>query len=60
MARSVDQVQYVFLSLIDVFHLDGVALDRDSLFPFELHVVQYLCLQFPFRERFCRFEQTVG
>ena len=44
MARSVDQVEDIFLSLVDVLHLDRVALDGDSLFPLKIHVVEHLSL----------------
>ena len=60
MSRSIDQVQHVLLALVDIFHLDRVALDRDSLFALEVHIVQHLSLQFALRKRLGRFEQAIG
>jgi len=60
MPRSIDQVQHVLLALVDIFHLDRVALDRDSLFALEVHIVQHLSLQFALRKRLGRFEQAIG
>ena len=42
MSRSVNKVQDVFLSLILVLHLDGMALDGDAAFLLQIHVVKHL------------------
>jgi len=44
MARGVDQVVGVGLSLMVVLHFDGVALDGDATLALEVHVVQQLGL----------------
>ena len=59
-SRGVDQVERVPLSVAGrVLHLDGVALDGDSLFAFEVHVVEHLRLHFALVERVGLFQQTV-
>ena len=61
MARSVDQVEYVFFAVAgQVFHLDRMALDGDAFFALQVHVVQDLGLHFPLVERIGLFQQTVG
>ena len=59
-SRGVDQVERVPLSVAGrVLHLDGVALDGDSLFAFEVHVVEHLRLHFALVERVGLLQQTV-
>ena len=60
MAGRVDEVEDVFLAAALVLHLDGVALYRDALFAFQLHVIEYLRLQVALRYGVGRFEQPVG
>ena len=60
MTGGVDQVENVLLSLIGVLHLNSVALDGDSSFPFQVHVIQELILFFSFRNRAGEVQQTVG
>ena len=57
-SRSVNQVQDIFLTLVHILHLDGVALNRDAALALQVHVVQHL----PFRHLngLCIFQQTVG
>ena len=43
-SRSVNQVQYVFLSLVSVFHLDSVTLNRNTTFTLQVHIVEHLSL----------------
>ena len=57
---GVDQVEDILLSAALVFHLDGVALDRDALFAFQFHVVEYLRLQFALGYGVGRFQEAVG
>ena len=45
MSRGVNQVKDVLLSLISVFHLDGVALDGDASFTLQVHIVKHLSLR---------------
>ena len=44
MSRSIDQIQNVFLPFKMIIHLNGMALDRDPTLPFEVHIIEYLCL----------------
>ena len=60
MPRSVDQVKDIFLTFINIFHLDGVALDGDSFLPLQIHVVQHLRLHIPGRQSLCQFDKPVG
>ena len=61
-ARSIDQIQRVrFPVLRVVFHLDGVQLDRNAAFLFELHVVEDLVgLHLTRRNRSRSFQEPVG
>ena len=44
-SRSIDEVEDVSLSILClVLHLDGVALDGDTTFPLQVHVVKHLSL----------------
>ena len=47
MAGGIDQVERILLALIQILHLDGVALDRDALFLLQIHVVEDLVLHVP-------------
>ena len=59
--RGVDQVERVSLSVAGrVLHLDGVALDGDALFAFEVHVIEHLRLHFALVQRVGLFQQPVG
>ena len=61
MPRRVDQIENIMFAVTGrIFHLDGVALDGDSLFAFEIHVVQNLSLHLPLVQRVGLFQQTVG
>jgi len=44
MPRRVNQVEQERLTLVHVFHLDGMTLDGDSPFLFQIHVVKHLVL----------------
>ena len=44
MSRSVNKVQNVFLALVLILHLDGVALDCDAALLLQVHVVKHLTL----------------
>jgi len=59
--RGVDQVERVSLSVAGrVLHLDGMALDGDALFAFEVHVIEHLRLHFALVQRVGLFQQPVG
>ena len=44
MPRSVYQIKNVFLTLIGIFHLDSMTLDRDATLPLKIHIVEHLTL----------------
>ena len=58
MSRSVDQVEDVFLSLMLIFHLYGMALDGDSPLPLQIHVVEHL--SFGDLDGVGMFQESVG
>src|SRR6185437_6106044 len=58
-SRRVDQVQDIFLTPMCIIDLDCVTLDGNALLPLEVHIVQYLRLHVPCRDRVGHFEQTV-
>ncbi len=41
-SRSVNQVKDILLTLIGIFHLDSMALDRDSPFFLQVHIIKHL------------------
>ena len=59
MARGVDEVEPVRLALVLVHHLDRVALDRDALLLFQVHVVQDLVFHIARTERPGELQQAV-
>ena len=60
MSRGVDQVERILLPVAGgVFHLYRVALDRNALFAFEIHVVEHLRLHFALIQGVGFFEQAV-
>jgi len=57
----IDQVQDKLLSVgMAVVDLDGVALDRDTFFPFKIHIVQYLVHHFPVADSVRALQQPVS
>ena len=58
-ARSVDEVEIVSLSLVLILHPDGVALYRDALFLFQVHIVKYLVFHFPCPQSACKLYKSV-
>ena len=57
-SRCVDEVQDIFLALVCIFHLDGVALDGDSTFLLQVHVIQHLA--FGDTYGLGKFQEAVG
>ena len=61
MSRGIDQIERIGLAVgMVVFHLDSVALDGDTLFAFEVHIIEHLSLHFALIERVGIFEQAVS
>ena len=58
-ARSVDEVEDVFLTFIIVHHLYRVALDGDAFLPLQIHGIQHLILHLPLRKGVGALQQTV-
>ena len=52
MSRSIDEVQYIgrfavqflFFAIVELIHLNGVALDGDAALLFKVHVIEHLPL----------------
>ena len=60
-SRGVNQIECIGLTIVVmVLHLDSVALDCDTFFAFEVHIVEHLRLHFALIKRVGVFEQTVG
>ena len=57
-ARSVDKVEDILLSIAHILHLNGVTLDGDTALALQVHVIEHL----PFRHLngVGTFQQTVG
>ena len=60
MARSVDKVQHILFPAVDIIHLDGVALDGDSLLLLQIHRIQDLSLHIPLSKSLGDFYHPVG
>ena len=59
MPGSVNQVEFVGLSLVDVVHLDGMTFYGDALFLLQIHVVQHLVLHISDRQGVGQFQKPV-
>ena len=59
MAGGIDQVERILLALIQILHLDRMALDRDALLLLQVHVVEDLVLHVPGRKGLGQFQQPV-
>ena len=61
MAGGIDQIELVGLAIPGgVHHADGVGLNGDATFPFEVHRVEHLRLHFARGQRSGQLEQSVG
>ena len=60
MARSVDKVEGIFLSLIGIVHLDSVTLDGDALLLLKVHRVKDLILHITGVQSICNLQHSVG
>ena len=58
MSRSINQIENVFFSLIGVLHLDGMTLDGNTSFLFEVHIIQHLT--FSHLDSLSILQQTIG
>ena len=59
-SRSVDKVEHIILPSELILHLDSVALDRDSAFALQIHIIEHLGLHVLGVDGFRIFKQTVG
>ena len=48
MSRRIYKVKDIFLPLVDIIHLNGVALYRDAPLPLKIQIVKHLILEVPF------------
>ena len=61
MAGSIGKVQAIRLAVFrGVTHRDGMRLDRDAAFPFQIHRIEQLILAFAILDRAGPLEQTIG
>ena len=60
MARSVDEVEFVVLTLVPVDHLDGVALDGDALLLLQIHIVEDLVFHISGSQCAGKLDKPVG
>ena len=58
MSRGINQIEYIFLAFVHVFHLDGVALDGNAALALQIHIVEHL--PFGHLNRIGKFQQAVG
>jgi hypothetical protein len=58
--RGIDEVEDVFLAIQLIIHLDGMTLNGNATLPFQVHVIEHLCLLVLFGDGVCIFQQTVG
>ena len=58
--RRIDHVQNVFFTVFFVDHADGVSLDGNAAFAFQIHVVQELVHHFVFGNSLGQFNHSVG
>ena len=42
MTRSVNQIQYVFIAIHYVFHLNSMAFNRDTTLFLKIHIIKHL------------------
>lgn len=60
MSGGINKVQTIQLTVVEVFHLDGVAFYGNASLPLQIHVVKYLVLKLPFIDSIGFFKQTIG
>ena len=60
MARRVNQIETIFYSVLDMFHLDGVTFYRDPAFFLKFHIIKYLRLHIAPTDGLSNLQKTVG
>ena len=60
MTRRINEIELVHLPLIRIFHLYGMALDRDAPLALQIHIIQHLLLKIPVGQRSRLQQQLVG
>ncbi len=61
MTGCIDQVEYVVLTVaVTVVHSNEVRLYGDAAFPFQIHRIQHLFLQFPTAQSMSILQQAVS
>jgi len=60
MSRRVDEIKKVFLTVLSgVGQADGLALDSNTSFSFNIHVVEKLVLEFPIGDEIAELNHSV-
>jgi hypothetical protein len=59
-AGSVDEIEFVLLTVLNVLHSDSVQLDRDATFTLQVHGVQNLSPHTSLVYSTGEFEQAIG
>ena len=54
MSRGINQVQDILLTLIHIFHLDGMTLNRNASFTLQIHIIEHLT--FSDLNSLCKFQ----
>ena len=59
MTRGVNQVKDIFLAFQGVIHLDCMALNGNTPFSFEIHIIEQLLLHIPAGNSMRSFQQPI-
>ena len=59
MARSIDKVEHIGFSFMEIFHLDCMGFDCNPAFAFQIHIVQKLILLFSLGNCSSKIQQTI-
>ena len=61
MSRCVDKVKGIAFAIAClVLHLNGVALDSDTLLALKIHIIEHLSLHLTLIQRVCLLQQTIS
>ena len=58
MARSVNQIQDIFLAILLILHLDSVTFNCNTSLALQIHIVKHLT--FSHLNGFCALQQSIG
>ena len=60
MSGSINQIQNIFFTIMEIFHLNCMTLNCNTSLPFKVHIIKHLCLIFPFGYCIGLLQQPVG